>query len=188
MRKRADKLADAGVELDGDGDELAEDWAESEVQDENTLLWAYYHATDCTQREAIERVIDNPDERPTQSQASRVIRSVDDEILQRDLPLSETHLSGSWYTKQDDVDALPEPQREVIKDTIARLLITTDAVEDLFWPESDVDEDDVPEWMVPGDTDPLEIKADQYWAHGGFDESNLPPDVRRQVQPTVADD
>jgi hypothetical protein len=173
--KRAD-LEDIYNELPADSANVDESDIEAiarkQTKVENELMWAFYQCTDATQSEVAERVIEDREQRPTQSQVSRIIGTVDDEICFG--PIES--LDGlQFYTKAErDV---PAPERlEILKEHIARLIVADSMSGRLLSPESADTEEEAPEFMKPLDFDALEAKRRKY-ALGGYRDRDVPDEI-----------
>lgn len=166
----------------GADDDVARQRAQREVRQENLRLWAYSKTTEWTQSTVAAYVVERESERPSPVETARIIQSVDDGVLHRDLSLGHG-LSGQWLSEETALADIPKPQRRLLKRHLAQLVVIDHLNEDLFWPESPLGIDEVPDWVADCvDVDPVEVKVDQYRRFGNIKEYHLASDVRSQVR------
>jgi len=133
---------------------------------ENELMWALYRLTDRTQTECAEAAIQEPERRPKQSQISRIVSSVEENILlyceHFDGPTAENpdeaveearsrgRCQGVLRTTQEELKALPEETYDAWLDWQARIILQQHAFRALGKPSGEL-----PEWA--GEVLPEEI-------------------------------
>jgi hypothetical protein len=124
---------------------------------ENELIWALYRLTDRTQTECAEAAISEPERRPKQSQVSRIVSSVEEEVLSysahfpvdsaddaaeaqsRARERGQTH--GVLETTPEETKTLPEGTYEAWLDWQARIILQREAFRTLAEPWREL-----PEW------------------------------------------
>jgi hypothetical protein len=195
-QRKAERLRREWTPVTGeDGDVLferdAEDFqriAEREVEAEDQLIWAYYRASDWTQREVVEHVVDEPDERPTQSQISRIVNQQATQIFKSSI--HELPYEGQWLEDEISTEDIDEGFLEYARDALARFIVVYDTGFELFSPERPaLSLGDIPDWAAERvDVDPMTVKVEKYWDRD-ITEEKLSPAVKRQVhQPAQGDD